>query len=290
MKESKVLSKETISVDIKPGEFLLLINKKKKLSANSKVTFQNKNIINIATENIKRINDSFMSLIKVYLTSLNPIRTVGKQCTEVISSYTGLSLHESEVKLKKILNKLLCPNTEIIMRSLPLNLEAYEKQRLMFAMAFIIKPKLIVLDDTIFKMESEIKSYLLSELKKLKEENNTTMIFISKKFDIINDLIDNIAVMYKGTIVEYGKKDLILNDPIHPYTQYLLSSKETLNILEIHPKIADYIKDINKLPGNGCCFCMECKKASYDCIYMPPKIEYKSNERQVICGFANALV
>lgn len=290
MKESKISSKETISVDIKSGEFLLLINKKKKLSANSKVTFENRNIINIATENTKRINNSFMSLIKVYLTSLNPIRTIGKQCSEVISSYTGLSLYESEGKLKEILSKLICPNTEVIMKSLPLSLEAYEKQRLMFAMAFIIKPRLIVLDDTIFKMDSEIKSYVLSELKKLKEENNTSMILISKKFDIINELVDNIAVMYKGTIVEYGKKDLILTDPIHPHTQYLLSSKETLNILKIRPKIADYIKDINKLPGNGCSFCMKCKKASYDCIYMPPKVEATSNERQVICGFANGLI
>jgi oligopeptide/dipeptide ABC transporter, ATP-binding protein, C-terminal domain len=284
MKKFETLPKETINVDIKAGEFILIINKKKKLSVNSNITFENRNIINIAIDNNKRINNSFMSLIKVYLTSLNPIRSIGKQCSEAISNYTGLSLEESEFKLKEVLNNLLCPNTETIMKSLPRKLEAYEKQRLMFAIAFIVKPKLIVLDDTIFKMEPELKSYVLGELKKLKEENKTSLILISKKLDIINEIIDNIAIMYKGTIVEYGKKDLLLTDPIHPHTRYTLTPKDNKSLTETASKIADYVKDINKLPPTGCSFCLKCKSASYDCIYMAPKVTTISNDRQVICG------
>lgn len=284
MKKSKVLQKETISIDVKPGEFLLIINKKKKLSDRSNVSFENKNIINIAIDNSKRINNSFMSLIKVYLTSLNPIRSIGRQCYEVISNYTGLPLEESEFRLKEVLNKLLCPNTEAILQSLPRKVEAYEKQRLMFAIAFIVKPKLIVLDDTIFKMEPKLSSYVLGELKKLKEENKTSIILISKKPDTINEIIDNIAIMYKGTIVEYGKKDLLLTDPIHPYTRYILTPKGAKALEETTSEIANYVKDINKLPLNGCSFCLKCKKASYDCVYMTPKIESINNDRQVICG------
>lgn len=284
MKKSKVLQKETISIDVKPGEFLLIINKKKKLSDRSNVSFENKNIINIAIDNSKRINNSFMSLIKVYLTSLNPIRSIGRQCSEVISKYTGLPLNESEFKLKEVLNKLLCPNTEAILQSLPRKVQAYEKQRLMFAIAFIVKPKLIVLDDTIFKMEPELSSYVLGELKKLKEENKTSIILISKKLDTINEIIDNIAIMYKGTIVEYGKKDLLLTDPIHPYTRYMLTPEGAKDLEETASEIANYVKDINKLPLNGCSFCLKCKKASYDCVYMTPKIENINNDRQVICG------
>ncbi|WML35276.1 ATP-binding cassette domain-containing protein [Clostridium sp. OS1-26] len=206
MLEFKVLSKKTITVDIKPGESLLIINKKKKLSPSSQVTFEGENIIDIATEHVKRIDNSFMSLIKAYLTSLNPIRTVGKQCNEVISNYTGLSLIESEVKLKEILYNLSCPDTDTLMKKFPFKLEAYEKQRLMFALAFLIKPKLIILDDTIFKMEPKIKSYILKELEKLRKENKTSLIFISKKLDIVNEGIDIIAIMYKGTVIEFAKK------------------------------------------------------------------------------------
>ncbi len=290
MTELKVLSKETIAVDIQSGESLLIINKKKKLSANSRVTFQSKNIINIATEHAKRIDNTFMSLIKVYLTSLNPIRTTGRQCFEVISNYTGLSLEESEFKLKEILDKLLCPNTEIMLKSFPFKLEAYEKQRLMFAVSFLVKPKLIVLDDTIFKMEPEIKSYILKELKKLKEENHTSFIFIAKKIHVIDQLVDNIAVMYKGTIIEYGKKDLILTDPIHPYTRCLIDNKTTPDFTESSSKIRDYIEDINNMPTTGCSFCLNCKKASYDCVYMPPKIKFLAGGRQVICEAKNISV
>lgn len=284
MKKTNFVEKETISVDVKPGEFLLVINKKKKLSEKSNISFENENIIDIAIDNSKRINNSFMSLIKVYLTSLNPIRSIGKQCSEVISNYTGLSLQESELKLKETLNKLLCPNTETIMKSLPRKLEAYEKQRLMFAITFLVKPKLIVLDDTIFKMEPEIKSYVLGELKKLKEENKTSLILISKTFDIIDENIDNIAIMYKGTIVEYGKKGLILADPIHPHTRYLLNSKNSQSSTETVSSIADYVKDINKLPLSGCSFCLKCKSASYDCVHMTPKVNIISSDRQVICA------
>lgn len=286
MSEFKVLSKETITVDIKPGESLLIINKKKKLSPNSKITFAGENIIDIATKHAKRVDNSFMSLIKVYLTSLNPIRTIGKQCTEVISNYTGLSLQESEVKLKETLNNLSCFDTDTLIKKFPFKLEAYEKQRLMFALAFLIKPKLIILDDTIFKMEPKIKSYILKELEKLRKENNTSLIFISKKLDIVNEGIDIIAIMYKGTVVEFAKKDLILTDPIHPYTKHLLNHKSTLDFTEEQLEIVNYVKNINSTPKNGCSFCLNCKKASYDCVYMPPKIKTIGRERQVICNGA----
>lgn len=283
MVELKVLSKKTIAVDVRPGESLLIINKKKKLAAESKITFQGKNIIDLAVENSKRINTTFISLIKAYLTSLNPIKTVGIQCFESISANSELSVQEAEVKLKKILNNLGCNNTETIFSTFPFKLEAYEKQRLMFALTFLIKPKLIVLDDTIFKIDTEIKDYILKELKKLKDENNSSLIFISKKIDIIDAAVDNIAIMYKGTVIEYGKMDLILEDPIHPYTRFLLSSGEGLDFSEKQFKIADYIENLNTIPRNGCSFCLNCKKASYDCIYMAPNIKTLSGGRQVIC-------
>jgi oligopeptide/dipeptide ABC transporter ATP-binding protein len=286
MSEFKVLSKETITVDIKPGESLLIINKKKKLSPNSRITFEGENIIDIATKHAKRVDNSFMSLIKVYLTSLNPIRTIGKQCPEAISNCTGLSILESEVKLKETLNNLSCPDIDNLMKNFPFKLEAYEKQRLMFALAFLIKPKLIILDDTIFKMEPKIKSYILKELGKLRKENKTSLIFISKKLDIVNEGIDIIAIMYKGTVVEFAKKDLILTDPIHPYTKHLLNHKSTLDFTEEQPEIVDYVTNIVTTPRNGCSFCLNCKKASYDCVYMPPKIKTIGRERQVICNDA----
>lgn len=290
MTELNTLLKKTITVNIKPGESLLVINKKKKLPLSSKITFEGRNIIDIAIENTKRLNNNCISLIKIYLTSLNPIRTIGKQCCETISNYTGLSLQESEIKLKNILNNLLCPNTTDLLKSFPLKLEAYEKQRLMFALAFLIKPKLIILDDTIFKMESNVKSYILKELENLRKENNTSLIFISNKINIVNEGIDIIAIMYKGTVVEFAKKDLILKDPIHPYTKHLLNHESNLNFSEKQPEIINYIKDISSMPKNGCSFCLNCKKASYDCVYMPPKIKTIGRTRQVICNDASISV
>lgn len=278
------LLKKTITVDIKPGESLLVINKKKKLPLSSKITFEGKNIINIATENTKRLNADCISLIKIYLTSLNPIRPVGKQCYEAISTYTRLSLEQSELELKNILKKLLCPNIEAVLKSFPLKLEAYEKQRLMFALTFLIKPRLIILDDTIFKMDSKTKSYILEELIKLRSENNSSLIFISNKIDTVSEGVDIIAIMYKGTVVEFAKKDLILTDPIHPYTKHLLSHKSTLDFTEKQPEILNYVKNINNIPKNGCSFCLNCKKASYDCVYMAPKIKTIGRVRQVICN------
>lgn len=289
MTEFNPLLKETITVDIKPGESLLIINKKKKLPLSSKITFEGKNIINIATENTKRLNKACMSLIKIYLTSLNPILPVGKQCHEAISNYTGLSLEESEIRLKNILSKLLCPNIESTLNNFPLKLEAYEKQRLMFALAFLIKPRLIILDDTIFQMEPELKSYILKELENLRKENKTSLIFVSNKMNTVNEGIDIIAIMYKGTVVEFAKKDLILTDPIHPYTKYLLNHKSTLDFTEKQPEIVNYVKNINNIPKNGCSFCLNCKKASYDCVYMPPKIKTIGRTRQVICNDASIL-
>lgn len=286
MKENKVLLKETISVDIKPGEFLMIINNKKKLSINSKVTFKGENIITIATNHSKKVNNTFMSLIKAYLTSLNPIRSIGKQCLEVISQHSGLSLNESEVKLKEILGNLLCPNTEILLKSLPYKLEAYEKQRLMLALAFLIKPELIVLDDSIFDAEPKAKNYILEQIEELKKEN-CSFILISKKLQSVVSCVENIAIMYKGTIVEYGKKDLILSDPMHPHTRCFLNYRSFLSLSEKSAEVTHYVKGINNLPRTGCSFCLKCKEASYDCIYISPKIKTIGNERQVICALGN---
>lgn len=282
MKENKPVLKETISVKIQPGEFLMIINTKRKLASSSKVTFGGENIINIAMENSKKINSNFVSLIKAYLTSLNPIRSTGKQCFQAISDYTGLSLEESELKLKEILNKLHCPNTEIILESFPYKLEAYEKQRLMLAVTFLIKPKLIILDDSIFNVEPAIKYYILEQINKLKEQNSS-FILISKKLHNTISAVDNIAIMYKGTVVEYGRKDLVLSNPLHPHTRSILNFKEFLNFTEKSTKIVHYVKEINNLPRTGCSFCLKCKEASYDCIYMAPTIKTIGNERQVIC-------
>lgn len=281
------LLKKTITVDIKPGESLLVINKKKKLPLSSKITFEGKNIINIAIENTKRLNTDCMSLIKIYLTSLNPIRPVGKQCCEAISNYTELSLEQSELELKNILKKLLCPNVDAVLKNFPLKLEDYEKQRLMFALAFLIKPRLVILDDTVFKMEPQIKAYILKELVKLRKENNSSLIFISNKIDNVNEGVDIIAIMYKGTVVEFAKKDLILTDPIHPYTKHLLNHKNSLDFTEKQSEIINYVKNINNIPKNGCSFCLNCKEASYDCVYMAPKIKTVGKVRQVICNNAS---
>lgn len=289
MAEFIPVKKETINVNIKPGESLLIINEKKKLPLSSKITFEGDNIIAIATDNTKRLNKNCISLIKIYLTSLNPIKTIGTQCSEAISNFTGLSIQKSELKLREVLSKLHFSDLESVLNSFPFKLEIYDRQKLMFGLAFLIKPRLLILDDTIFKMEEEIKNYVLKELKNLREENKTSLIFVSKKLKNVTECIegiDIIAIMYKGTVLEFAKKDLILKDPIHPYTKYLLSYESTLDFTETNPEISEYVKNLNTMPKNGCSFCLNCKKASYDCVHMPPKIKTFGRERQVICNNA----
>lgn len=284
MGKNKVLSKQTIDIDVKPGDALLIVNRKKKLSKNSKITFEGKNIIDIATKYTKIIDNMFISLIKVYLTSLNPIRSVGRQCFEVICRHTGLTVEESKFKLEEILSTLGCDNSEAIFKAFPFKLQAYEKQRLIFAMAFLIKPKLIILDDTIFRLDDKIKNYMLAQLKKLREENNTSLIFISKNARVVAEAVDNIAIMYRGTVIEYGKKDLILKNPIHPYTKYILFYKNNPKFAEASSELKEYIKSSNNMPRTGCSFCLNCEKSSYDCMYMRPEIRFLSSGQQVICS------
>lgn len=165
----------------------------------------------------------------------------------------------------------------------PHELSGGQRQRVCIGLAIILHPRFIVADEAVSSLDVSIQAQVLNLLKKLQEENNFTYIFISHDLNVVHYISDRIAVMYLGKIVEIGEVDTIYENPMHPYTQALLSAIPTVEerkreriLLE-----GEVPSPINTPPG--CAFSSRCWLASERCGKEEPALRTLSDGRQVKC-------
>jgi len=156
------------------------------------------------------------------LNALNPVYTIGKQLVEPIIFHEDVSLKEAYERAAEMV-KLVGLNEDVL-RRYPHELSGGMKQRVMIAMALILRPKIVIADEPTTALDVVIQAQIMNLFKKIKKEFNQSIIFITHDLSLIAEIADNVAVMYAGKIVEYGNSDNVFNTPKHPYTQGLLKS------------------------------------------------------------------
>jgi ABC-type dipeptide/oligopeptide/nickel transport system ATPase component len=120
-------------------------------------------------------------------------------------------------------------------RDYPHQLSGGMRQRVMIAMAIVNRPELLIADEPTTALDVTIQAQILDLLSGLREKFGLTMLFISHDLAVISNVADNIAVMYAGTLVEFGSRDDIFRAPAHPYTRGLLAAAPTLTTDRDHP-------------------------------------------------------
>jgi peptide/nickel transport system ATP-binding protein/oligopeptide transport system ATP-binding protein len=157
-----------------------------------------------------------------------------------------------------------------------------QQQRIAFARALVLNPKFIVLDEPTSALDVSIQATLLNLLKRLQNEFHLTYILISHDIRAIRALADRMAVMYLGRIVEEGPADLILSNPVHPYTKALLSAvpvpDPNRSILQL-PLLGGDVPDPSNVPP-GCPFHPRCPMAQPNCSRYLPLLEPVNEEGQ----------
>jgi len=176
------------------------------------------------------------------MTSLNPVFTCGYQVQEAIMLHQQLDAAAAKEISIALFKEVQLPRPEQLFSSYPHQLSGGQKQRVMIAMALSCNPELLIADEPTTALDVTVQQTILQLLLKIKKERNMGMIFISHDLGVISDIADDVAVMYKGRIVEQGPVEKLFHHPEHPYTKGLLACRPSpLNRLKRLPVVADFI-------------------------------------------------
>ncbi len=161
------------------------------------------------------------------MSALNPVMKVGKQLKESILSHQSISKTEAKKIAIDWFRKVKLPEPEKMYDRYPHQLSGGQKQRVMIAMAMCHHPAVLIADEPTTALDVTIQKEIILLMQELGSEFNTSMIFITHDLSLAATIADDVLVMYRGEIMEYGTAHKVLQNPEHPYTKALLACKPT---------------------------------------------------------------
>ncbi|MDR7855390.1 ABC transporter ATP-binding protein [Tissierella sp.] len=196
------------------------------------IMFDGEDISNYKTEN-DWINIRGKKIAMVFqdpMTSLNPLKNIGKQVQEAVELHQGLKNEEAKKKVLELLTDVGIPDPERRYKQYPHEFSGGMRQRVVIAIAIACNPKILICDEPTTALDVTIQAQILDLLKNLKEKYQLTTIYITHDLGVVANVADRIAVMYAGDIVEIGQCEEVFYNGQHPYTWALLSSLPQLGV------------------------------------------------------------
>ena len=176
-------------------------------------------------EQLMHIRGNDISMIfQEPMTSLNPVFTVEYQINEVLMLHQNLTEQEASQRSLEMLKSVKILNAENVLKQYPHQLSGGMSQRVMIAMALACQPKILIADEPTTALDVIIQAEILKLMNDLKNELKTSIIFITHDLGVINEMADDVIVMYGGKIVEQAPIKQIFDNPKHPYTKRLLDA------------------------------------------------------------------
>ena len=164
------------------------------------------------------------------MTSLNPIRTIGSQITEVIEKHQRVSKAEAKEQAIDIMNRVGIPDAAKRFDEYPFEYSGGMRQRIVIAIALSCHPEILICDEPTTALDVTIQAQIIRLIKELQEELGFTTVYITHDLGVVANVADRVGVMYGGQIIEYGTAEDIFYDPKCPYTWALLSSLPQLGV------------------------------------------------------------
>lgn len=236
-----------------------------------KIFFAGENILEKTEKEMESIRGNKISMIfQDPMTSLNPVMTVGDQIKEVLELHQNLKKEDLNEKVAEMLEVVGIKRERV--KDYPHQFSGGMKQRVVIAMALACNPELIIADEPTTALDVTIQAQVLELMIDLKKKYNTSMIMITHDLGIVAEICDNVAIMYAGSVVEYGSVKEIYTNPKHPYT---------IGLFDSIPKLDDdeeKLHVIKGMPPNpvdlplGCRFHPRCDFATERCAKETPSM------------------
>ena len=247
------------------------------------IEFDGVNVISLDAEAMKEMRQQMQIIFQDPYASLNPRKTVRQIIGQPLKIHGKVSDAEVDERVKEMMERVGLKVGH--MNRYPHQFSGGQRQRIGIARALILNPKFVVCDEPVSALDVSIQAQIIELLADLKRDLGLTYLFISHDISVIGYVSERIAVMYLGKIVEEGDTHTILNSPMHPYTQALLSSvpqvdhtgatKDRIRLTGDLPSPVD--------PPKGCKFHTRCQYASEICKTVEPAYQTVEGTHSVAC-------
>ena len=164
------------------------------------------------------------------MTSLNPIRTIGFQITEVIEKHQKISKAEAKKQAIEMMDRVGIPDAANRFDEYPFQYSGGMRQRIVIAIALSCHPEILICDEPTTALDVTIQAQIIDLIRSLQKELGFTTLYITHDLGVVANVADRVGVMYGGQIIEYGTVEEIFFDPQHPYTWALLSSLPQIGV------------------------------------------------------------
>ncbi len=244
-----------------------------KIEAGSVIEFEGRDLTKLSESEMRRIRGNEISMIfQEPMTSLNPVFTIGDQIMEAIILHQKLDRRQARNKAVEMLTLVGIPSPEQRVDEYPHQLSGGMRQRVMIAMALSCNPKLLIADEPTTALDVTIQAQILDLMRNLRQDFDTAIMLITHDLGVIAELVEQVAVMYTGKIVEYADTETVFHDPQHPYTLGLLGS---IPRMDTDQQRLQAIPGSVPTPGNfpeGCGFHPRCPYAKDLCVEKKPPL------------------
>lgn len=291
-----------ISFDIKQGETLGLVGESgcgksttgrailqlhKPTSGN--VFFENADLTKISADKLRQLRPKMQMIFQDPYTSLNPRHSVGKIIAEPLVIHGVMSGQQLKNRVAQLLE--LVGMNPIFVRRYPFEFSGGQRQRIGIARALSLNPSFIVCDEPISSLDVSIQAQVVNLLQDLQEQLGLTYLFIAHDLSMVKHISHRIAVMYLGKIVELSGKNALFDNPLHPYTQSLISAVPVPDPKVERKRHRIILEGEVPSPANppkGCVFNTRCPLAIDTCFEAPPEYREVQPEHFVACHLVEA--
>jgi oligopeptide transport system ATP-binding protein len=189
------------------------------------VIFNGRDLLKISTEEMRHVRGREMAMIfQDPMTSLNPVLTVGLQMTEGLELHLGMKREEAEARAAELLSTVGLPNAADRLNDYPHQFSGGQRQRIGIAMALACNPSLLIADEPTTALDVTIQAQIVDLVLRLKQQLGMSIIWITHDLGVIAGMVEKVAVMYAGYIVELAPIRSLYKETAHPYTLGLLES------------------------------------------------------------------
>jgi len=247
-----------------------------------RVIFEGRNLLELDPGEMRRVRASLQIVFQDPFSSLNPRMTVGDIVAEPIRNHLNLSRNEIRQRVAQVMRRVGLHIAHL--NRYPHEFSGGQRQRIGIARALALNPKVMVCDEPVSALDVSIQAQVINLLAQLQEQLDLSYLFIAHDLSVVQHISDRVAVMYLGRIVEIASADALYDDPLHPYSQALMSAVPIPDPDQRRDKLVlqgDVPSPLS--PPTGCSFHPRCFARLDVCPRESPVLQDVGGGHQVAC-------